>query len=444
MLNLFKSWRGKGIHPAEESVKIDAPAIPHPSSDTKASILIGIIILLVGVGGFVFWAITAPIDEGIPAQGVVSVEFKRKTVAHLTGGVVKSIHVQEGQVVKEGTPLITLDDTTTRASYESALQTYYSLKAAESRLIAEQSGASQVVFPADLTRAPVHPLAAQHMAAQRELFSARRAALASDLAVLEQSAESYEIQANGYDEQLSFMKQELAGLRELAAEGYSPRNQQLDLERQYSELASNAQHARRSAVETKLRAMQRRQEYRREVETQLADTRKDAANAAEHIKGLREELDRTIIRSPANGYVTGLAVHTIGGVVTSGMRLMDIVPSGENLIFEVRIPSHLVDRVHTGLLADINLHNFPNEPQLVVQGKVISVSADLITDPNPNVPPYYLSLVSVTSAGMKQLGTHQLQPGMPAEVLIKTGERTLLAYLMKPLLRRLNSALTEY
>lgn len=422
------------------------PATKHlspPPSDTHYYILAGVAFLLLGLGGFVYWAIAAPLDEGVPAQGVVSVESKRKTVAHLTGGTVKEILVREAQLVEEGTPLIRLDDTTTRANYESALQTFYALKATEARLIAEQIGAGSISFPPELTRPPVHPLAAQHMSTQRNLFAARRAALASDLAVFEETAATYEVQARGLDEQLEFLKQELAGLRELAKEGYAPRNQQLDVERQFSELASNALRARRTASETKLRAIQRRQEYRREVESNLADTQRDAGSAIERVTALREELSRIEIRSPVRGYVTGLAAHTVGGVVTPGMKLMDIIPADAKLVFEVRVPSHLVDRVHAGLIANINLSNFPNDPQLVIEGTVTSVSADLITDPNPNMPPYYLTFVEVTAKGMHRLGNHQLQAGMPAEVVIKTGERTLLTYLLKPLMRRLNTALKE-
>jgi protease secretion system membrane fusion protein len=442
MLNFFKSKPAAG-QAEPGTAPAPAPQLAPAPSDTRWSILTGMLFLLFGLGGFIYWAAKAPLDEGIPAQGVVSVESKRKTIAHLTGGVVKEIHVREDQLVEEGAPLIILDDTSIRANYDNALQMFYALKATESRLLAEQSGAAEISFPAELTRQPVHPLAARHMATQRSFLAARRAALASDLAVFEESAASYEIQAKGLDEQLDFMKQELSGLRELAKEGYVPRNQQLDVERQFSEIGNNAIHARRSASETRLRAIQRRQDYRREVESNLADARRDAASAAEKVTMLREDLSQTEINSPVRGFVTGLAVHTLGGVITPGMKLMDIIPTGEKLVFEVRIPSHLIDRVHAGLLADINLHNFPNEPQLVVEGNVISVSADLMTDPNPNVPPYFLSMVEVTPAGMHRLGKHQLQAGMPAEVVIKTGERTLLTYLLKPVVRRLGAAMME-
>lgn len=414
-----------------------------PPSDTRSSIRIGAVMLLLGFGGFLFWAVTAPLDEGVPTQGVVSVESKRKTVQHLSGGIVRELLVREAQTVKAGDPLVVLDDTTVRSSYEAAVQTMHALRAHEARLLAEQGGAREVVFPQSLMAPPQHPLAIEHMAVQRQVFQARRLALESELAVMAESAATYDLQAQGLEAQVEFLRQELAGIRQLASEGYAPRNRHFEVERQFAELQNNALRARRSASEMRLRAAQRRQEFRREVETQLAEVKREAANAEERARALKEDLERTVIRSPADGFVTGLAVHTVGGVVTPGSRLMDVVPANDALIFETRVPSHLIDRAHAGLLADISLHSFANRPDLVVEGKVVSVSADLITDPNPNLPPYYLARVEVTPDGARKLGGLQLQPGMPADVVIKTGERTLMTYLLKPLLRRLAQAMTE-
>jgi protease secretion system membrane fusion protein len=205
MFSFLKSKREE-VRPPDTPRQAPANHLTAPPSDTRYYIFAGILFLLFGFGGFLYWASTAPLDEGIPAQGVVSVESKRKTVAHLTGGIVKEILVKEAQLVEEGAPLIRLDDTTTKANYESALQTFFAMKATESRLVAEQTGAGSVPFPQELTRPPLHPLAAQHMSTQRSLFAARRAALASDLAVFEETAATYEEQAKGFDEQLEFLK----------------------------------------------------------------------------------------------------------------------------------------------------------------------------------------------------------------------------------------------
>jgi protease secretion system membrane fusion protein len=140
--------------------------------------------------------------------------------------------------------------------------------------------------------------------------------------------------------------------------------------------------------------------------------------------------------------VVGLAAHTIGGVVQPGARIMDVIPKGVPLTLEARVEPHLIDRIHPGLPADIRFGTFVSEPGLVVEGKVLSVSADLVAD-QPNQPPYYLARVGVTPEGMQTLGSRQLQPGMPAEVIIKTGERTFMHYLLWPAIRRLATSFRE-
>lgn len=446
-MGMLSRWFGRNsgsdaVIPADDKEPTPADALPLPT-DARHPIRAGWILLAVGFGGFMLWATTAHLDEGVPAPGQVIVQSKRKTVQHLSGGMIRELLVREAQTVKLGDILIHLDDTQAKANFEATRQAFYSLKSMEARLIAEQTGQREIVFAEALTgQQPVHPLALQHMTAQRQVLAARRSALEGEVAILEQSAKEAEEQAKGFEAQLHFMKDELAGMRELAAEGYAPRNRQFEMERQFAELQANAVRARHMVTENKLRALQRRQDYRREVETQLADTRREAATAEQKMLVTREDLDRTIIRAPSEGSVTGLQIHTIGGVVTPGQKLMDIVPADEELILEVHVASHLIDRVHVGLATDINFQTFANDSQLVIAGKVTSISADLVAD-QPNQPPYYLAQVAVTPEGMKVLGKRQLQPGMPADVVIKTGERTVLTYLLKPLFRRLASALTE-
>ena len=143
----------------------------------------------------------------------------------------------------------------------------------------------------------------------------------------------------------------------------------------------------------------------------------------------------------------GLSVFTEGGVIGAGQRLMDIVPIGAPLVLEAKVPPHLIDRVHVGLPADLNFHGFVNQPRLVVEGSVVSLSADLLTEPAASGQPvssYYLARVVVTPQGMKELEGHRMQPGMPADVIIKTGERSLLTYLLRPLLHRIAVALKEH
>lgn len=413
-------------------------------NDTGWSIRVGMLILLLGFGGFMLWATLAPLDEGVPAQGMVVVEGKRKTVQHLAGGVVKELNVKEAQLVKAGDILLRLDDTIARANYDATLQTYYALLAQEARLTAEQTQSGQIRFPDILTKATDSPeRAKEYMSAQQGVFNARRAALQGELAVLAEAATSQEELAKGLSEQITYLKPQLEGMRDLAKEGFLPRNRQLETERQYADLQANVARAKSSVASARLNIIQRRNDYRKEVDTQLADVKKEMASYAERVRSAREEFERTTITAPADGSVTGLMAHTVGGVITPGQKLMDIIPIGEGLILEIQVPSHLIDRLHAGMPADITFQSFVNLPNLVIDGQLISISADIMTDPNPNMPPYFLGRVAVTPEGMKKLGNHQMQPGMPASVVVKTGSRSLIDYLLKPLKRRIAQSLTE-
>lgn len=421
-----------------------AVAEEHLPHEAKRFLRVGVWILVLLVGGFFAWAAFAPLDAGVPAQGVTIVESKRKTVAHLTGGVVKEILVRDMQFVHAGDPLVVLDETTASAQYESANKEYLSLLAMKARLEAERADASTIRFPEELIEAAkTDPEAARQMALQRDLFAARRSALASDLRVFEEQVRTYSQDAASKREQLTLLQEQLKGIRSLAAEGYAPQSQRLDLERQALDLQARLDFSSRQADEARLRAAQRREEYRKEVESQLAEVAKQVAVLDEKRRALREDLSRTVIKAPVDGYVNALAVHTVGGVVRPGEPLMEIIPADERLEFEVRVPAHLIEHVHPGLKADVMLQNFSKELPHPLEGEVVSVSADLVVDKDPNVPPHYLARVRLTDRGRETLGNRLLQPGMPVSVVIKTGERTFLQYMVDPLLRRFHLALTE-
>ena len=249
--------------------------------------------------------------------------------------------------------------------------------------------------------------------------------------------------------QLRLINEELGQLRGLVKEGYAPRNRQLEMERMVSDsnsaiadLQGNTVRALRTIGELRQRALSRKQEHRKEVETQLADVSREVLSDNEKLYSVANDLERTEIKAPASGQVVGLAVQTVGGVVQPGQKLMDIVPKGAPLLLEAHVAPHLIDRVHTDLPVDVRFSSFANSPQLVVDGRVVSISADLLTEPQTNVP-YYLARVQVTPDGLKHLGKRQLQAGMPVEVIFKTGERSMLTYLLHPLTKRMAASMTE-
>jgi len=436
----------------------DTAAEKAPPSDTGRAARIGLWVLGIGFGGFLLWAALAPLDEGVPAQSSVAIDTKRKTVQHLSGGIVKEVLVREGDRVKEGQVLIRLDEAVARANHETVRQRYLGLRAAQGRLEAEQAGKGAITFHPDLQAAMSDPLIRQQMLTQEQLFQSRRAALRSDLQGIEEGIQgqeallvAYEAMAANRKNQLALLTEELNNTRALVKEGYVPRNRQLELERMVAEsntaiaeLLGNSTRARRLIAEMRQRAMSRQQEYRKEVEAQLADVTREVQSDAERIVSVREDLARTEIKAPAAGQVVGLAVQTVGGVIQPGQKIMDVVPGDAPLLLEARIPPHLIDKVHAGLPVDIRFSTFAHSPQLVVEGKVNSVSGDLLSEQGPaGIITYYLARVEVTPEGRKALGNRQLQPGMPAEMIIKTGGRSLLTYLLHPLTKRLAASMKE-
>lgn len=450
--NILEKTGLRALPPPEPPLEGEV-ALP---TDTSQPARLGLWVLGLGFGGFLLWAGLAPLDEGVPTQGMVAIDTKRKAVQHLSGGIIKEVFVKEGQFVKAGEPLLRIDDALTQANYESVRQHYLSLRAMEGRLVAEQSNLPKIAFHPDLAKAAVDPLIKQTMDNQQSLFIARRQALQAEQQGIQESIQGLEAAIRGYEGMLTsrkaqqgFIQEELKGLRDLVKEGYAPRNKQLELERMAAEssgsiadLQGNIQRSQRSIAEMKMRAIQRQQEYRKEVDTQLAEIRREVQADADKFKASGDDLARTIIRAPAEGQVVGLVAQTVGGVISPGQKLMDVVPQNEVLLLETRIPPHMIDRVQPGREADVRFSSFAHSPQLVVEGKIESVSGDIITEPQSNVM-YYLARVSVTPEGMKVLGDRQLQAGMQAEVVIKTGERTVLTYLLHPLLKRLAASMKE-
>lgn len=426
-------------------------------TDTGRPIKIGLWALGIGFGGFLLWASLAPLDEGVPTQGMVALDTKRKVVQHQIGGIVTQVFVKEGQFVKINDPLIRLDGAAAIANYEAIRQRYLALRAMEGRLLAEQANQSKIVFHPDVLKASDDPYIKQTIDNEVHQIQSRRLSLQADLQAIKESIAGQEASIRGYEGMLSTRKaqlvliqEDLKGMRDMVKEGYAPRTKQLEMERMEAESAGsiadfqgNIQRARSAIGEMKMRAIQHTNEYRKEVESQLADVRREVQADADKFQAASQELARTLIRAPSEGQVVGLAVQTVGGVVATGQKLMDIVPAKETLLLETKVPPHMIDRVRPGLPTDVRFSSFAHSPSLVVQGKVDSISSDLISEPqNPNIT-YYLARISITPEGIKELGSRQMQAGMPAEVVIKTGERSMLTYLLHPLVKRMAASMKE-
>lgn len=454
-------WRKLLRRPAGQEIarpEMAAVGAGYPAEnidDPSDAISFGYRIIFFGLVVTALWAVFAPLDEGIPAPGVVVVESHRKTISHLAGGTVSTVKVRENQMVKEGDVLLELDAVRAQSARDTVLHEYIAAVAKLSRLTAEQTFAARLAFPEE-TIAHAAQLGRQDLLrAQEALFRARQDAFRGELAILQENLAASRIQATGARNQLYARRQQAESLRKeiestrpLVEEGYTPRNRLLEQERQLAELTSvtselEARIAREgsSGAEIRLRELQRRQEYLKDVETQATETRREVANLTERLKDADADLERMTVRAPLSGQVVAMIAQAPGVVISPNSKLMEIVPAGDKLLIDVQVPITAASRVKSGLDTDIRISTFPDTPSIVVQGRVQSVSGD--RHEPPNASPYYLARVEVTADGIAKLEGRQLRPGMSTEVVIKTGERSFMSYLMAPISRRLFESLKE-
>ncbi|MEF3194048.1 MAG: HlyD family type I secretion periplasmic adaptor subunit, partial [Halothiobacillaceae bacterium] len=214
-----------------------------------------------------------------------------------------------------------------------------------------------------------------------------------------------------------------------------------ELAAQRSEDIANIGRAKSSLNEVRLKKLQTEQEFRKDVESQLTNVQKESATLAERLSALEDELSRVEIRSPADGIIVGLKVHTIGGVIRAGEPILDLVPENDTLIIEARIQPHLIEKVAPGLVALVRFVAL-DSMNPVVEGKVMDVSADILSDQQTGLP-YYSAHVMIPPSELMRLKYDRINPGMPVDVVIKTGERSLLEYLLKPLMNHIFMAFRE-
>ncbi|CAN4268048.1 AcrA Membrane-fusion protein [Methylophilaceae bacterium] len=419
----------------------------------------GMLVLLIGFIGLVIWAAFAPLDEGVPCPAVVNFDTKRKVIQHLTGGIIQTIYVKENQHVNVDETLIKLDDAMNKARYEEIRQRYIGLRSEESRLLAEQAGDRKIRFHQYLMNHKKDPITAQQMKNQEMLLNARRKQLEADLHGFKDAIHGQEASIRGImgqiesgKTQLNITNQQLDGIKKLVEKGFAPRNQQLDLEAKVAQLEgvildgdSNITRAKRTIDELNHRSISREEEFNNDVNTRIASVKLEVDMHVDKLKALQDELSRSEIKSPVEGQVVGLQFQTVGAIIQPGQNIMDVVPENDGLMLEAKIQPQMIDRMQIGQMADIQFFNFAKSPQLIIEGKIDSLSKDLIMDPNTNTPQsgHYLARISLTDKGIKTLGGRTLQSGMPAQVIIKTGERSLLTYLLHPFMKRLAASLKE-
>ncbi|UJP00691.1 MAG: HlyD family type I secretion periplasmic adaptor subunit [Nitrosomonas sp.] len=434
--------------PADLSHQVDTDETLH----TK----LGWWIVLAGFGGFILWASFAPLDKGVPVPGTVTVASHLQAVQHQIGGIIDSILVKEGEHVAVGQVLVRMNDVQLKAQAEITRSQLYTARAMEARLLAERDGSKEITFPQDLLTSQHDPRIANNIITQNQLFTSRQLALHHEIAALEENIAGSRMQLRGLEAsrasknaQLKFLEEQLVNLRDLAQDGFVPRNRVLELERTYTQLTGeisaetgNIGRIQRQIAELEQRRIHRQQEYQKEVRQQLSDIKREIDSLSSRLNGQDFELANVEVKAPVDGFVVGMNVFTEGGVISPGFKLMDIVPSDDMLIITGQVPVHLIDRVHVDLPVDLIFSALNQKQTPNIPGTVTQVSADRLMDERSGLP-FYNIKAKVTPEGMKKLTDQQIRAGMPVEIFIKTGERSLLSYLLKPILDRVHSALSE-
>jgi len=413
-------------------------------------------LLVIGFGGFLAWALLAPLDAGITAAGTVVVSGNRKAVQPLVPGKIVAILAKDGDRVAAGQLLVRFDDTQSRSQLDVAKGQWFTSLATEARLTAERTGSGAPEFSLVLKNESADPRALAAMLLQGQLFSTRRKSLSTELAAMKEHMRGLELQMQGTEasmrakeDQLGVLREQLKNLRNLADDGFMPRIRVQDQERTISAMSGaiaedtgSIGRSRQSIAEIKIRMVSREQDVRKEVESQLSDIQRDASSLSSRLQGLQFDVLNTEVKSPASGLVMGVAVHTIGGVVAAGTPMMEIVPRDEVLKIEAQIPPHLIDKIKPGLPVDILFTAFDQASTPKIAGNLTQVSADVLMDPKTNLP-FFKASIDVTPEGMVKLKTNEIRAGMPAEIFVRSGERTAMNYLLKPLLDRVRRSMTE-
>lgn len=442
--------------PEDDRNKRDMPGPAEPGRRPFPLHLIagGFGILLAFFAVSTVWTRAAPIESAVVAPGVISVDSYRKTIQHLEGGIVEKILVANGDRVTRGQALIVLSDVQPGATLNQLRSQLFEARATLARLIAERDGAETIAFPADLRGEP-DPAARSAVAGQVSVFESRRQLFDNRLSLLGQGVARSQEEIAGLEGQIAaantqraLLSEELAELSELYEKGLLRKSRMLTLQRrlaeldgELAELRSMIARAHQSILAARLEMSELRATTKTSVVDQLRAEQSAIYELEQQIVSAEDVLRRTRIVSPIDGIVVDLQVHTLDGVVGPGERLLDVVPSSDELVVEASVNPADIEEVRAGMPAHVQLTSLSQRIRLPIEGQVAFVSADRLIDAQSGNA-YYQARVQLDPASVEQRGT-ALQAGMGAEVFIRTGERTPLEYLLAPITRILNRGLRE-
>lgn len=394
---------------------------------------------------FLAWAIFAPIDAGVTVQGNVSVLGNRKSVQHPTGGVVEEINVIEGAHVQQGDVLVRINPLKSEAEMTGAELTYINLLASESRLKAERDNLGAIQWAPELSNRfkPKDQRVEEAKRLQVQLFNSRRAEFNSQVASLNEQINGLSAVLNSRMVQRRTLDEEMKNTSELAKKGFVPQSQANQAERQKSDIDSSIANTQADIARARLQISQVRSAVLKDVDNQLQEFQKNRDAVLSRLDAAKFDRELAEIKAPVSGSVVGLKVFTVGGTISSGQVLMEVVPKDETLIIQAKIPTNIIDKVRVGMPTDMRFTAFNQATTPVIPGVVKVVGADKEPGANPSDADFYLALVETTKEGLDRLGSLKVQPGMPVDVVIKAGERTFMSYLLKPLTDKMARAFKD-
>lgn len=432
------------------------PKLKRPTDNFKGVARIGYGIIAVTFVGLLGWAAFAPLDSAVIANGVVSAEGNRKTIQHLEGGMLAKILVRDGDKVKAGQLLFELDPTQANAAAGITRNQYVALKAMEARLLAERDQRAVISFPAELTSQRADPVVARALADEQAQFTERRQTIQGQIDLINAQREQYQSEIEGIDrqtqglrDQLGFIEDELKDLRKLYDKGLVPRPRLLALEREQASLSgsigrltADRSKAVQGAGETQLKIRQIRQEFFEQVSQSISETRVRLAEVTQKEVVASDAQKRIKIVSPVNGTAQNLRFFTEGAVVRGAEPLVDIAPDDEAFVIQAHFQPTDVDNVHPGMVTEVRLPAFHSRDIPILNGKIESISQDRISDPQNKID-YFLGIVRVDIKQLPPRLRARVTAGMPAQVIVPTGERTVLQYLFSPLRDTLRTTMRE-
>jgi HlyD family type I secretion membrane fusion protein len=425
-----------------------------PSDSIRKVALAGWAIIAVFFGGIGAWAMTAPLNGAVVGNAVIKIDGNRKSVQHLDGGIVKEMHIKEGDRVNVGDVLIVLDETQARAEYEVLSQQYMVLRATEVRLLTELDHGPTLVMPADLKTQDSYFKSVWN--GQLSQFESRRAALEGQRSVIREKINQLmsqivgsEAQVKSFTDQITSVRAEARDIAPLVERGLIARPRILQLERtafglegQIADAGANIAKARQAIAEQQQQIAQLDNDRMADITKDLRDTQAKMLEVIPKAMNAKAVLGRMEIRAPYSGRVVALTVFSVGGVIQRGEKILDIVPDQDSLMIEAQIAVEDISDIRPNMRAEVHLTAYKQRIVPIIHGDVIQISADRLTDPKTNNP-YYIAFVRIDQAELEAMPNIKLYPGMPATVMIPTIQRTAFDYIVGPLVMSFNHSFRQ-